>query len=344
MRRMILRLLVILGLGTLAVIFLLKDPVSVLETLRHADPFWIAVIIVMVVLIRVFAGIALTEETRRFSEKYRLSDGIANAFTAALFNGITPSESGGQAAQLYLFKKQGIGGPEAAGILWLDFILYQVTMILTVLFLLILRYPSLRTGDSRLLFPVIPGFFVNAAVVLVLLFFLYDPRTVCGFANKCAGLLFRTGILRDREAAYESIGSFRLILEGPIRLLLKDTRLLAAAGFAQLARLLLSYSVPFFCGKALGIAMPAGILPDVTAMTAFVSMVNAFLPMPGSAGGSELYFFLVFQTIFTPNQAGSVMIIWRGMTYYLVLILGAAFFVYAKSGKEKKTGKDHVTR
>ena len=96
-------------------------------------------------------------------------------------------------------------------------------------------------------------------------------------------------------------------------------------------RLTIYYSIPFFCAKALHIEVASSQLLNIIALSAFVSMINAFLPMPGSSGGTEAVFVLMFSTIFDVVDAASIMILWRSVTFYLTLIIGTVVFLYAKT-------------
>jgi uncharacterized membrane protein YbhN (UPF0104 family) len=70
------------------------------------------------------------------------------------------------------------------------------------------------------------------------------------------------------------------------------------------------------------------------ALSSFVAMVNAFLPMPGSSGGTEATFVLMFSTLFSKVDATSIMILWRTVTFYQVLIVGTFVFLYARTRKD----------
>ena len=73
------------------------------------------------------------------------------------------------------------------------------------------------------------------------------------------------------------------------------------------------------------------MLLNIIALSSFVAMINAFLPMPGSSGGTEATFVLMFSTIFGKVDATSIMILWRLVTFYQTLIIGGIVFMYAKT-------------
>jgi hypothetical protein len=99
-------------------------------------------------------------------------------------------------------------------------------------------------------------------------------------------------------------------------------------------RLTIYYSIPYFCAMALNIPVTPSMLLNIIALSSFVAMINAFLPMPGSAGGTEATFILMFSTIFSHTDAASIMILWRSITFYQTLIIGGLVFMYGKMQKD----------
>ena len=92
---------------------------------------------------------------------------------ASFFHGVTPSASGGQFAQVYVFKKQGVPLSDSASVLWMDFIVYQSTMIASVFILILLRFHHFYTNYSQFFLLVLLGFLVNSLVIDV-----YKRQTV----------------------------------------------------------------------------------------------------------------------------------------------------------------------
>ena len=65
------------------------------------------------------------------------------------------------------------------------------------------------------------------------------------------------------------------------------------------------------------------------AAQAYVSMVSAFVPLPGASGGAEGSFVLFFSAFFQNSTVIPAMVIWRTCTYYLNIPVGGicAFIV-----------------
>ena len=63
-------------------------------------------------------------------------------------------------------------------------------------------------------------------------------------------------------------------------------------------------------------------------MTTFAVAMTCFIPTPGASGGIEIAFKQLFISItgVTPSVAVSGMILWRGFTYYLLMLF--SFIIY----------------
>ena len=66
----------------------------------------------------------------------------------------------------------------------------------------------------------------------------------------------------------------------------------------------------------------------------------AFIPTPGSAGGAEACFLLIFGPVFGASYTPVAMILWRIITFYFIFLFGGIYSSLhsIKTGKEK--GKD----
>jgi uncharacterized protein (TIRG00374 family) len=99
----------------------------------------------------------------------------------------------------------------------------------------------------------------------------------------------------------------------------------------NIVRLMFYYFLPFVVMKSLGISLLEGYtLIDVMALSAFVAMINAFIPIPGASGGTEATFILMFTTIMGYINASATMIIWRLSNFYMIMIIGGIAFVLFK--------------
>lgn len=333
--------------GTLLVVFavfvlwlVLKDnPKEVLFMIGNADVKWLALIGIWVILERIVTGYNLTTQVRASHPEYKYRQGILNSFVGGFFNAITPSSSGGQFAQVVLFHEQGIPYASAASVMWMDFIVYQVTMVSFVLIIILLRLPYFMAKYSAFFVIVFFGFLVNAAVIVALWGLANLPKLHTWVSTKGIELLYRLKLIQNKEETTQKMNEKIEQFQSYIQVLQNEKKMIWKLVIGNLIRLILLYSIPYLCAKALHIARADAVFFDMFALAAFVAMVNAFIPLPGSSGGTEATFLLMYGTLFASIDAKSIMILWRSFSFYFILIIEGIVYLYAKIKMKKRKEK-----
>ena len=310
-----------------------KDGTAVIATLAKVSLPGLIGIFLLMVFERLLLGWGLSYECRLTHPKYTVKQGFVNAYVAGLFNNITPGASGGQIAQGYIFHKQGIPLSNSIGVLWLDFIVYQTTMCLFVLSLILLRFGYFYTKYSQLFIFVILGFLVGAGIIVFLWAIAVSPRFYTWLTTKGIDFAAKIHLVKDKEKVLANLEVQLQQFNHEIVVLKTHKKMILLLGVEDFLRLVIYYSVPFLCAMALGGKPSWSLYFDTIVLSSFVAMINAFLPMPGSSGGTEATFLLMFSTLFEKSQTASIMLLWRFMTFYQVLIVGSIVFMYAKTRK-----------
>ncbi len=324
-------LLVVVFTGLVLWLTLKDNYKEILSMLASANLGWLLLIPLLAILYQVIIGWILRKLTLLSNPHYKLSQGIVNAFVASFFHGVTPSASGGQFAQVYIFKKQGVRISDSASILWMDFIIYQATMVASVFVLLLLKFSYFYQHYSQFFILVLAGFCVNGAVIIGLWALATFPKVYTWLSTKGLLIGVKLHIVKDKEKALNNLNIQLERFGSEIKKLKHHRKTIIQVLIANSIRLLLYYSIPYFCALALNIQVDPSYILDILALSSFVSMINCFIPIPGASGGTEATFILMFSTIFGSIAASSIMILWRIATYYFVMILGGLTFIYAKA-------------
>ncbi len=244
---------------------------------------------------------------RRYRKGYRFLHGVVVAFVGAFFSGITPSATGGQFAQAYIMKKQGIKVSDGASILWADFIVYQTTMMIyvTILFLLRFSYYSAQNAWFNL---ILLGYLINVVVICALYTMALFPRNYIRLSGVIVNLLARIHLVKNREETLANwnlqLASFTTEIKKPT----KDKRLILETAGINVLRMTLQFSLPFFIALMMGIHLQPGQLIDVIALSSFVMMANSFIPIPGASGGTEVVRFVIWLFVWQWNRSGPAVV------------------------------------
>lgn len=315
---------------------------QVFSAIKNVSLPGLLIIIGLMVFERYLLGVGLATECRLTHPKYTNLQGFVNSYVAGLFNNITPGASGGQIAQGYIFKKQGIPLTNSVGVLWLDFIVYQSTMCLFVLALLILKFPYFYSNYSSFFLVVIFGFLVGAAIIVFLWLLACSPKFYTWLTTKGIEIGTKIHLIKDKQKTISSLNVQLTQFAKEIVVLKTHKKMIAFLVVEDLLRLIIYYSIPFLSAWALGLSVKPSMFLDMLALSSFVAMVNAFLPMPGSSGGTEATFILMFSTLFTNAESTTIMILWRFTTFYQVLLIGTIVFAIAKTRKDVPLEELHI--
>lgn len=286
---------------------------------------------------------------RLYTKHYKYHQAMANASIGSFYSAITPGASGGQFAQVVTYKKQGIPVSNGASIFVMQFIIHQTVLILFGIISLATRFNvilelniiPITIGEFTLNIPIwifiIFGFGVNLLVILGLIFMSYSWKFQHFVLNVVIGFLAKIKIVKNpdekRKDLLIQVTNYRIEL----RRLLTNIPFALTIAVLQAAVMIISELAPFFSGLALG-----GFDPNTTnfALKAFDTcvfmnfhqMVTGLIPIPGSAGVSEL----VFSSLFGPNPRGSfftapdfystgglniLLLVWRFGTFYIPFIV-----------------------
>ena len=84
--------------------------------------------------------------------------------------------------------------------------------------------------------------------------------------------------------------------------------------------LVLLYLVPFIL--LLGMGKSINILEAILT-SAYVMLIGSFVPIPGGTGGLEYGFIKFYGSFIKGPLLNAIMLLWRFITYYFGMILGA---------------------
>ena len=157
------------------------------------------------------------------------------------------------------------------------------------------------------------------------------------FSSLAVRLLAKLHIVKDMDKTLNSWSHQLQAFTQEIQKLKNEKKLIVKTVCINILRLTLLYALPFVIARAIGIPLPLHKLLDVIALSSFVSMANAFIPIPGASGGTEAVFVLLFSAMVGGTQASSIMILWRASTYHLVMLIGAGVFIWCRHHYSKKT-------
>lgn len=316
-----------------------KELGPVLHTVLSANPLWMIILFALMIGYYLIDGLALWYFGAYYKKDYTYKQSFINAIIGTLFNGITPSSSGGQFAQVYVFNNQGIPPAIATGILLMSFISYQLVLIGFTAIIMILQSGYFLHEGATVTSMALIGFLINFIITAFLFFGAKSHKFQSFVINVIIKGLYKMHIIKDFEATSFKASHYFHDFRKQMKLLQSNKDLLKKASLCNVGKLLIMYSTPFFACMALHIPVSPMQFLTFLGLTSIINLINTFLPIPGASGGSEGCYMILFGFLGRIN-ASSSMFLWRFFSFYLGVILGAIVFATAKDVQRKSSSQD----
>ena len=277
------------------------------HNLIGANVYWLLAILGVMTGVIIIRSFILFCFARLYTRNYHFHQAIAVDQIGVFYNAVTPGASGGQIMQAYTYKKQGLHISSAVSALAMYSIVFQIVLIIygilafVMKFDLIMSIPPLTITIDVLNIQIPPllltilGFILNVSVILLVLLMAYWH----GFHNFIMGpviaVLHKVKIIKNADKTRENL---RIQVENfkiEFRRLWTNIPFFILVAVCFVIYLTLKFSVPYFCGLALG-SEHQGInyFWDSVFLGNYHQMITGLIPLPGSAGVSEYFFVRLF--------------------------------------------------
>lgn len=319
------RSFILLLLVTILVLyFSLKDDFEgILNALIGVNVFWLFISILLMLGYWFLRSIPQYLFCKDFKDDYTFRQSFKLTLKTQFFNGVTPFASGGQPFEIYSLKKDGVPISKGTNVVIQNFIVYQIALILLGIFSIIYNHVFVIFPKNSLLKKLIlVGFIVNLSVTTVTFMIAFLEKFnnfVIEFVIKILG---KFKIVKNKEGKIDRLKIYTNNLHEGAKTLVSDKTRFIMMVFVNVIALMLQYLVPLFIMFGVGINdVPFFI--DIIVASSYVMIMGAFVPMPGGTGGLEYGFVEFYKNFITGPSLMAIMLIWRFVTYYLGVIIGA---------------------
>ena len=165
------------------------------------------------------------------------------------------------------------------------------------------------------------GYVYNIVMVTGVMLICFSRRPVLWLAGRAAALAPRLRLTRDPEGLREKWLQTADAFHRSMLHLKAHPAEMARQLLLGACQLLMQMSILYFACTALGIRSAGYAQIPVMALCQHISA--AYMPMPGASGAQEGVFGMYFSSLIPGASLLAVMLVWRFMTYYLGLALGA---------------------
>lgn len=233
---------------------------------------------------------------------------------------ITPFASGGQPMQLAAMVEDGVKGHHATAVLVNKFLYFQVGVSLYAIVLSLLNLKTVGDLIAKTFGLIGFGLAVNFTGLTLFVLLIINPGWVKHLAIKLIRIFARNRkdehMRQQKEKRW--LGKIDQTADA-IHDMLLCPRLALKMGIMTFLQLTAYFGITFCIYKAFGFSGFSFL--QIVTLQALLYLSISLLPSPGSAGVAEGGFHWLFGAVFTSGTLVGAMLIWRGISYYLTLIV-----------------------
>ncbi|GAB6190064.1 YbhN family protein [Marinitoga arctica] len=238
---------------------------------------------------------------------------------------LTPFYTGGQPFQIIYISKYGVDAGEATAIILFKTLIFQIN--LAFLGLIGTIY-SLSHFSKIVTLGIILGTSLNSVVISLILFYVINQKAAIKTTLFFVNFLKKIGILKNPEKYTEEIIS-------KVKKFIEIFKTQATNIGRIIILFLLSFLQIFFSIIPLPIILKGfnvEISKNIIFRTLITQISSTVIPTPGTSGGAEGIFYLMFSNIINSDKISATIVLWRFTVYYYVLLVGGivVFFNHLK--------------
>ncbi len=325
MKNKLINFILIIILTIIVLYFSLKDNYSeIIKLLLNADIKWLF-IGYLFVLSYTFLKTIITDDIINCFKEYKFTKTFALQLMTFFFNAITPFSSGGQPFQVYVLKKNKISISNATNIIIQESIIHQIAVILVGFTTLVLNSIFHFCEIDFIMVFLILGFSINVLVLLFLFLISYGKKIDKSLVKGLINILTFLKLIKNKKKVLNQVNETIDNFIYNSKQLLKNKKRLIKLIVINCIALISLYVVPLTILFSLGDYTSFNGITSII-MVSFISIISSYVPLPGGIGGTEYLFILLFDIYVDKPLLSSLMLLWRFITYYLPMMIGAIIF------------------
>ena len=325
MKKKFTNILLIIIFTIIVLYFALKDNYKeIIKLLVSSDIRWLFIGYLFVLSYTFLKSIITNNIINQF-KSYSIKKTFNLQMMTFFFNAITPFATGGQPFQIYVLKRNKLSLSDSTNIIVQESIIHQIAIIIVCFITLLINYIfNFYKFEGIILIFLILGFSINV-FILLLLFILSRSNKIDKTLTKfIVNLLTFLRIIKKKDyikKIHNTIDEFNY----NSKMLLKNKKRFIKLILINCLAFLCLYIVPLTILFSFGNYSSFDGIIAIT-LVSFISIISSYIPLPGGMGGQEYLFILFFGLYVNQPLLSSLMILWRFVTYYLPMIVGAVIF------------------
>ena len=237
--------------------------------------------------------------------------------------------------QLYYMKKDGNSLSSASVVLVTVAIMYKFVLALTGIGILLFGRKSLKNYFQGYGWLYLLGLLLNIVVIAVLILVMLSPGIIKAAFFKTEEFLIHLRVWKKSEIRKNKMERFLSGYQETVCFLRNHKKMIGAVAIGTFAQRFSAFLLTYVIYRGLG--LHGFSMWDIVWLQASVYIAVDMLPIPGAQGITEAMFQSVFESIFTKQYLVASICISRGISFYLIMLLGFVVVFY-RHGTQKLSG------
>ncbi len=320
---------------TFGIVFKNNDIVNLYQLIFNIDKSYFLLAVLCMTGYWFIDGLIINKVSNVVNSKISILKSIKIAFIGQYYGLITPFSTGGQPAQIYKMVNNSISIGKATSIMINKYIMFQIGVTFYTVLMLVFKFAFILSNIKAIVPFIIIGVVLNVVMTVVLIGLFFNPMIIRKIALWMLNFVHKIKSLKKRDKYIIKIDYHLDEYLDSIERIKKSKMPFALVFIMTLLQLSLRFSIPYFIYLSFGLSSATFI--DIVAIQSLLYMAICYMPTPGTVGVAEGGFYLAFKVFFNSNIIAYAMLLWRGIIYYLNLIVsGTVTLVDQMSSKKSE--------
>ena len=312
---------IILIILTFYIILKDQDIVGIIQVLRSVRLEYVLIAIIAMLIYLFLETVNMGRTLKTLNEKSSFIQNFKYVLIGFFFSSITPAASGGQPMQIYYMHKDGISVANSTLSLLINLCSFQIITISFAMISLIFNHKYLTTG---LVWLFVIGVTLNSIALALLLIGIFSKR-LSAWLVKIAVKILSFFKIKNIEDKQEKLEKELFKYQGSAAYIKQNANVMLKTILTTFVQILFYYSIPFWVYWAFGFG-EYNIIQIISLQAILYATVSG-IPLPGAVGVSEGGFLGIFKNVFTTETLNSAMILNRGVSFYLFVLISAILVI-----------------
>lgn len=308
---------------------------NIIQLLKSVDYRWVFGGIGILILWFICDAMTLHLPLKTMYKKQKFKDSFRVAMIGQLFNNITPFASGGQPMQAYELSKEGKRVSDSLSAMTMKFIITQTALAIFTTVIILAQFDFLKDLMKDYMWIVILSFVVNLLAIVFVLLAGIKKGIIVSICKPFIKLGAKLHIVKDKDKTIEKFDESVSNFSTQFKNMKHYPKTIVGIFVSAIIQSMLYYSITYFVYRAFGNEGVSYF--QIVPAQAILLLIMTFIPTPGSGGGAEGGFLLIFNSIFKQGTINMSILFWRLYTFYLPIILGAFFLIPSKRKEKLKS-------